>query len=219
VAAVALAMAAPAWATPTATVTPLGPGALFVTLTNPGPETITGYITTPPEQNYAINIATGQVCQFEPYIIAPFVACRVTLAPATSAQICFAGSAPELYPQLGMLIWPAGGLPYRITVSTSSVAPACPFSPSGAGSGSTSGASGTPGSGGGGGSGATPVTPNAVTPKHVTPSKGAHSWSRARCKSAYKAWTKKHRRATRRQKKAEASTLHKAHGCPLSILK
>jgi hypothetical protein len=187
---------------------------LFVTVTNPGPESITGYITTPPEQNYAVNVATGQACPFETYIIAPLVSCRVPLAPGTSAQICFAGNSPELYPGLTMLVWPAGGLPYRIPVSTSSVAPACPFSPSGGGSGSTSGTSGMPGSGGGGGSSATPVTPNGVAP-----SNGTHSWSRARCKSAYKAWTKKHRRATRRQKKAEAATLHRAHGCPLSILK
>jgi hypothetical protein len=214
VAAVALALAAPAWATTSATVTPLGPGALFLTLTNPGPETITGYLSTPPGEQYAINIATGQACQFVPFFVS-LRACEVTVAPATSAQICFAGSAPELYPGLGMLIRPAGGLPYRITVSTSAVAPPCPFPP-GVAPGNTSGTSGTPGSGSGsgGGSSATPVTPTTGT--HP---KGAHSWSRARCKSTYKAWAKKHRRATRRQKKAEASKLHKAHGCPLSVLK
>jgi hypothetical protein len=197
---------------------------LFLTLTNPGPETITGYIVTPAGEQFAVNIATGQVCQFQTFI-GVTRSCAVTVAPASSAQICFAGSAPELYPGLEMLVQPAGGLPFRIKASTSSVAPSCTFPPgvvsgstSGAsgvsGSGSTSGASGMTGSGSGGGSSATPVTPS-----KGAQSKGAHSWSRARCKSTYKAWTKTHRRATRLQKKAEASKLHKAHGCPLSILK
>jgi hypothetical protein len=180
---------------------------LFVTITNTDPEAITGYIVTPTAEPFAINIVTGQVCQFQPFI--GLRACEVAVAPATSAQVCFAGSAPDLYPGLEMLIRPGGGTPYRIKVSTSSVAPPCPF-PSGVVSGSgTSGTSGMPGSGSGGGSSATPVTP----------STGAHSWSRARCKSTYKAWAKTHRKATRSQKKAEASKLHKAHGCPLSILK
>jgi hypothetical protein len=211
VAAVALALAAPASATASATLTvaPIGSGALFLTITDTGPEPITGYLVTNPGEQYAFNLVTGQVCQFEPWIGGPQRFCAITVAPATSAQICFAGSAPELYPGLEMLVAPAGGLPVRMRVNTSPVAPACQFPAPGSGSGSTSGTSGMPGSGSGGGSSATPVTT----------SKGAHSWSRARCMSTYKAWTKTHRKATRRQKKAEASKLHRAHGCPLSILK
>jgi hypothetical protein len=190
---------------------------LFVTLTNPGPETITGIIVTPPEENYAINITTGQLCQFQNFL-GETKSCEVVVAPATAAQICFAGNALELYPGLELLVRPAGGLPYKIKASASSVAPPCPFPP-GVGPGSASGTSGMPGSGSGGGSSTTPVTPSKGAPSKGAPSKGAHPWSRARCKSTYKAWAKKHRKATRRQKKAEASQLHKAHGCPLSILK
>jgi hypothetical protein len=189
---------------------------LFVTVTNTGPETITGYIVTPPGEQFALNITTGQVCQFQTYIGATR-SCAVSVAPATSAQICFAGSAPELYPGLEMFIQPAVAEPYRIKASVSPVAPPCPFSPSGAGSGSTSAA--MPGSGSTSGASATPGSGSAGGASGARGSKGAHSWSRALCKSTYKAWTKAHRRATRLQKKAEASKLHKAHGCPLSILK
>jgi hypothetical protein len=110
-------------------------------------------------------------------------------------------------------------LPYRLQASTSPVAPPCPFPPSGAGSGSTSGASGIPGSGNTSGTSATPGSGGGGGSSGARGSKGAYSWSRSRCKGSYKAWTKTHRRATGLQKKAEASKLHKAHGCPLSILK
>ena len=48
---------------------------------------------------------------------------------------------------------------------------------------------------------------------------GTHSLSATQCKSAYRAWAKGHRHATRSQRKSEANKLHKQHGCPPSTLK
>jgi hypothetical protein len=210
VAFVALAVAAPAWATPSATVTlaPVGPESDFLTVTNTGSETITGYILAAGGEPVATNIVTGQICQFQNFI-GTVRSCAIPVAPAASAQICFTGRAPELFPGLEMLIQPAAGELFRVKVSTSSAAPPCPVPHFGAGSGSILGTDTTPGSSSRPGSSGT----------HVTTNKGVPRWSRARCKSTYKAWTKKHQHATRSRKKAEAHNLHQAHGCSLSVLK
>jgi hypothetical protein len=50
-----------------------------------------------------------------------------------------------------------------------------------------------------------------------TSSKGPRPWTPAQCKRTYKTWIKKHHRATHSRRKAEANTLHKHHGCLLTI--
>jgi hypothetical protein len=54
------------------------------------------------------------------------------------------------------------------------------------------------------------ITFNPTSPNQST----GHAWSAAKCTSAYKAWIKGHKHATKPQKKAEANSLHSSHGCP-----
>ncbi len=216
----ALAGAAPVWASVSATVAlaPVGAGSYLLALTNTGSETITGFAVIGAGQD-PTDITPSPACARG--VLSGAILCHVTVAPGASTQICYSGS-------------PAGAVEvgeYQVDIPALSPAVAsCPQPGFTVGSGSAPGTS-TPGSS---------TTPGSSS-THGTTSKGAHAWTDTRCKSAYKAWTKKqrranttwtrkhrhangaltrkHRRAMRRQRKAEASKLHKRHGCPLSILK
>lgn len=214
-AAIAFAFAAPAWATvsATATLAPIGSGSYLLTVTNTGSEPITGVVVIPIGFT-ATSIVPTPACQLTTDPIVQSMACSITVAPTASTQVCYAGHA------LGATVPHFAGLVEsnehgHMSISSSPAVASCPLpgliaeSPGAPGIGSTPGTSGTPGTSSTPGSGSTPVTS----------AKGEHSWSHAQCKSAYKAWTRKHHHATRSRKRREATQLHKTHGCPLSILK
>ncbi len=56
--------------------------------------------------------------------------------------------------------------------------------------------------------GGTAVPAGAVSHSH---------WSKAKCTSSYKAWKKKHKKATHKQRVAEVKKLHKLHGCSTKL--
>ncbi len=207
-----LAVAAPAWATAgaTATLAPIGSGSYLLTVTNTGSETIPGFVVIPIDF-IVTDAVPSPACQLENSLVRS-IACRTPVAPGASTQVCYTGQVLGESPGATGLIDSSGNV--IILVSPSPAVASCPLPGFTPGSGSTSGTTIAP---------VSISTPrSSLTPApstRVTSSKGAHSWSHVRCKSAYKLWTKKHHHATRSQKKAEASKLHKTHGCPLSTLK
>jgi hypothetical protein len=60
--------------------------------------------------------------------------------------------------------------------------------------------------------------PTATSPTSTSNTRSG-AWTRARCKSTYRLWIKRHRRATRSRRTREARALNKQHGCPRAILK
>jgi hypothetical protein len=216
--ALALAVATPAWATVSATGTlaPIGSGSYLLTFANTGSETITG-LTLVPIGFSLTSVAPSPACQlntvpvfsiFNPGASVTRITCSVTVAPATSTQLCYSGYAwGEAVPSaFGAVTGSADG---NLTISMGPAVTSCPLPGFIAGSASTPGTGGTTRSSG---------TPGSSSPR-VTSSQGARAGSHGRCRNTYKAWSKKHRHATRSQKKAEAKSLHEIHGCPLAILK
>jgi hypothetical protein len=96
----ALAFAAPALASPTATATvaPIGTGSYLLTVTNVSSGPITGFVVP------ANAVSTGAVaptpaCKIgtntTPIVIEGAVICNVNVAPGASTQVCYAGQAPS----------------------------------------------------------------------------------------------------------------------------
>jgi hypothetical protein len=236
--ALALTAATPASALPstekteaTATVAPISASESYVvTLTNTGNEGIRllliGVGEEPPATNIVSNAPT---CEFGK-ILSGTIACKAVVKPGESEYVCYTGHVP------GTVLPDGSSDPINVYieseamnentkgVNVAALSPSvasCPlpgFNPNPPVV--TPIVVNTPITG------STPLTGNtpapSVPPVKPLPSsapKPSHAFTRAQCKSAYKAWTKKHKHATPKQKKAEANTLHKAHGCPLSSLK
>jgi hypothetical protein len=209
-----LTVAAPASASfsATATLAPIGTGSYLLTLTNTG-ETFTSFIVV----TEATVVVPSPACAISGF----GVECGITVEPGHSTEICYAGTVPVPVGGVGgdSVLLNGQGNQGTNPVMSPAVA-SCPlpgFNPNPVTIAPVLG--NTPVTG------TAPVANNtpapSVPPVKPIPSapKTSHAFTHAQCKSAYKAWTKKHHHATPKQKKAEANTLHKAHGCPLSILK
>lgn len=209
----ALSTVATAGATPNAegTFAPDGFGAFAVNLTNNGSETITSFILA--TQDININqVVPSPACQTEPGVNT--VRCNLTVAPGASTQMCYSGSPYGKAEELPVGLNGSPQLYIRIHLAPARSCPLPEFTP---GPASGPEVSGAPASGGapGGGSG----TPLATAKAPVKSPSAAHAWKHSQCEAAYKSWSKKHHHATRAKKQAEAKTLHKQHGCSLSIWK
>jgi hypothetical protein len=177
----------------TGTLAPIGSGSHLLTVTNTGSEAITSFAVSVGEREagVATNTVPRSACKFG----APTtnsIQCTVAIAPGAMTQMCYTG------PALGELVLTPGEI----------------------------GGSGTWGlidGSGGSSSFSFTISPSPAVASCSLPGFKAGSktgtWSHPLCKSTYNAWTKKHNHATPTQRKAEANKLHKAHGCPLSILK
>jgi hypothetical protein len=133
----ALTASAPASATSgaTATFAPVGTGSYMLTVTNLGPETITGFIVGTGTEP-AANFAPSRVCRFLALPDAGQIWCTVTVAPGTSAQMCYTGRPPT---ELVILL--AGGAREALaSVGSSPALAACPLSGFNVESGSSGGA-------------------------------------------------------------------------------
>lgn len=194
--ALALTVAAPAWASlsATGTLAPIGSGSHLLTVTNTGSEAIASFAVSVGEReaDVATNIVPRSACKFG-VPATNSIQCAIAIAPRAMTQMCYTG------PALGELVLTPGEI--------------------GAGGSGTWGL--IEGSGGSSSFSFTLSSSPAVAscPLPDFKASGMSTWSHAQCKSTYNAWTKKHNHATLSQKKAEASKLHKAHGCPPSILK
>jgi hypothetical protein len=206
----ALSIVAPAEATLSAegTFAPDGSGGFALNLTNNGNETITSFIVATQDINIT-QVAPSPACQTEPGV--DTVRCALTIEPGASTQMCYSGS------QYG----PAAELPVRLNgnpqlyvhihLTSAGSCPLTEFTPGVGGPGVSGGPAPAGAAGGGGGS------PLATAKTPVKNGSGTHAWKHNQCETAYRAWSKKHRHATRANKKAEAKALHKQHGCSLSI--
>ena len=150
----ALAFAAPAWASPTATATlaPIGTGSYLLTLTNVSSGPITGFVV-PAGAEATATVVPTPACKVgtntAPVVIEGAVICNVTVAPGTSTQVCYTGHAPStLIPngesemQVLLVGAGAGGIQQLIAnVSLSPAVASCPLPGFNGGSGSTVGGS------------------------------------------------------------------------------
>jgi hypothetical protein len=137
VAAVALALtvAAPAWATEssaTATLAPIGTGSYLLTVTNTGSGTLTEFEVLPGEVPIPpTNIVPSPSCE----TYSGFIKCRITVVPGASTQMCYTGHAPtEGLPGIWMLLRGESELGEGQTISESGhtslvVSPAVPSCP------------------------------------------------------------------------------------------
>jgi len=207
--------AGPAWASVEATGSyapnSADPGGYVVTLNNTGTEPITSYtVTTYPVDLEQID--PSPACK-PGYGFGATIECQVTVEPGATTHLCYRGT--NSYPSGAALAVFLNGSGEPATELSQTSPTTCPSSTgtSGSGGGSGSGSGGGSGSGNGSGNG------NGSGSAPGTSGGGTHHWSARTCKRTYDAWSKKHRHATRSKKKAEAKSLHKAHGCSLSIWK
>jgi len=207
--ALTLATATPASASvsASATLAPIVPGSYLLTVTNTGSEPFSSIVIVP--EGFAVSaVVPASACQVTDYTLVQLLTCAIEVAPAASAQVCYTGNAlGAAVPQFVGLV--KGSEDGHMTIKKTPAVASCSLSGFVPAPQNAPASNSRPRSGGTSGSSGTKAKPK----KHAPP------WSHAKCKSTYKAWTKKHRHATRAQKKAEANALHKSHGCPLSILK
>ena len=210
----ALSIATPAGATPSAegTFAPDGFGAFAVNLTNSGSETITSFVVATQDIDLSQTVPSP-ACQTEPGVNT--VRCNLTVAPGASTQMCYSGNP---YGKAEELPVGLNGSPPQLYIHIHlTAAGSCPLPEFTPGPASGPEVSGAPASGGAASAGnSSLVTAPAPAVKNSTSS---HAWKHSRCEAAYKSWSKKHRHASRAKKQAEAKTLHKQHGCSLSIWK
>jgi hypothetical protein len=137
----ALTLAAPAAAAPSATATlaPIGTGAYLLTVTNTGSEPITKFIGSAGEEPIPSNFAPSS-CG---YSRAPFnaaITCTIAIAPGASGQMCYTGKAMvEVVP--GQSLFLNGGTGFATITAAPAVA-SCPVAGFNAGSGNTGNAGG-----------------------------------------------------------------------------
>jgi hypothetical protein len=136
----ALAAAAPAWASFSATTTlaPIGTGSYLLTVTNTGSETITGFFASAGEEPVPTNIVPSPACHYGNSPAQATITCTITIAPGASAQMCYTGKAlGELLPGSALLLQPQAG---PVTLAMAPAVASCPlagFNTASGGSGDT----------------------------------------------------------------------------------
>jgi|GEM_PF-3496706 len=129
VAAVALALtvAAPAWAgySATATLAPIGTGSYLLTVTNTGSEPIGGFIGSAGETPVPMNIVPSPACHYGNSPVVASITCTITIALGASAQMCYTGNAlVEELPGDALILEPQAG---AVTLTTSPAVASCPL--------------------------------------------------------------------------------------------
>lgn len=139
----ALTVAAPAWANPSATVTatlaPIGTGSHLLTITNTGSAPITGFVVGAGVEPVPTNIVPSPACQFGNTPFTGSIKCSITVLPGASTQMCYTGRAlAELVPGSALLVQTTASENFA-PVGTSPAVASCPLPGFNAGSGSTGG--------------------------------------------------------------------------------
>jgi hypothetical protein len=137
--ALALTIAAPAWAGPSATATlaPIGTGSYLLTVTNTGTEPLTGFFAGAGNEPPATNVVPSPACSYGNTPAVGTITCTIAIAPGASVQMCYTGKAlVEELPGDGLILQPETG-PVTLTMSTAVAS--CPVAGFKATSGGTGG--------------------------------------------------------------------------------
>jgi|SRR5271165_7308746 len=133
-----LAVAAPAWAShsATATLAPIGTGSYLLTVTNTGSEPITEFFAGEGEEP-ATNIVPSPACHYGNTPAVGTITCTIAIAPGASAQMCYTGKAlAEELPGDALILQPQTG---PVSLTMSSPVTSCPLPGFKATSGGTGG--------------------------------------------------------------------------------
>jgi PASTA domain len=123
----ALTVAAPAWASysASATLAPIGTGSHLLTVTNTGSETITGFFASAGEEPVPSNIVPSPACHYGNTPANATITCTITIAPGASAQMCYTGKPlVEVLPGSALVLQPQAG---SVTLTTSPALSSCPL--------------------------------------------------------------------------------------------
>jgi hypothetical protein len=137
--AVALTVAAPAWASysASATLAPIGTGSYLLTVTNTGSEPITGFIGAAGEEPAPTDIVPSPACHYGNTPVTGSITCTVAIAPGASVQMCYTGKAlVEELTGAALILLPESG---SVTLTTAPAVASCPLPGFNAASGGTGG--------------------------------------------------------------------------------
>jgi hypothetical protein len=123
----ALTLAAPAWASNSAssTLAPIGTGSFLLTVTNTGSEPIAGFVASAGETPAPTNIVPSPACHYGNTPVVASITCTVTIAPGASTQMCYTGNAiSEALPGAALILLPQAG---SVSLTTAPAVASCPL--------------------------------------------------------------------------------------------